>query len=307
MKPITYIDRQSGRRVREAVYGEAALRLLYGDSWWSRLVGSPLRYCASRFPFVSALYGWWQHQSFTAKKVQPFIDAYGVESNEFLDPTSSFRSFNDFFIRKLKRSVRPIAPGRDIAVMPADARYLFFPELSSAQLIDVKGKRLDLAQLLQDPVLAKRYEGGSLVMARLCPSDYHRFHFPVDCVPSVSQLINGYLYSVNPVAIQRNIGIFSENRRMLCKLATEAFGEVLYIEVGATNVGSIQETYTPNIPQPKGAEKGYFAFGGSALLILFLPGVIRFDEDLLAATREGLEVRCLLGQPMGKASAAHGA
>ena len=72
------------------------------------------------------------------------------------------------------------------------------------------------------------------------------------------------------------------------------------MEIGATTVGSIQETYKPGEQQSKGAEKGYFEFGGSALILVFPKGSIRFDADLLAASQKGLEIRSLLGQSMGQ-------
>lgn len=83
-------------------------------------------------------------------------------------------------------------------------------------------------------------------------------------------------------------------------LASKEFGDVAFLEVGATNVGTIIQTYTPDTLQQKGAEKGYFAFGGSALVIIFEKGRIRFDDDLLAAAKKGLEMRCLIGQPLGR-------
>ncbi len=87
---------------------------------------------------------------------------------------------------------------------------------------------------------------------------------------------------------------------MITELFTEQFGKVLYLEIGATNVGSIHQTYSPNTFCVKGAEKGYFSFGASSLILLFKKDAIRFDQDLLDAMKSGLEIRCLMGQSMGK-------
>ena len=62
-----------------------------------------------------------------------------------------------------------------------------------------------------------------MVIARLCPTDYHRFHFPVDCFATHPKEINGYLYSVNPLAVRKNIKIFSENKRVITFLETENY------------------------------------------------------------------------------------
>lgn len=294
MDQIKYFDRLTKKVEVEKVYGEKALRFLYGP------LGKPLLPLLTRIPLFSALYGYWQHLPWTRRKIEPFIKAFDVDPQEFAEPVSSFRSFNDFFIRKLKPEARPIDQNKNTAVIPADGRYRCFQNVNLSDGFVIKGEKFDMANLLEDEFLAEHYQHGSMVMARLCPSDYHRFHFPCDCVPGQTRFINGWLYSVNPIAIRRDIHIFTRNKRTLCILETETFGKVLYMEIGATNVGSIHQTYIPNKPHPKGAEKGFFSFGASALILLFEPGAITLGQDLLEATNKGLETRCLLGQSLGK-------
>lgn len=302
MTPIVYIDRQTGQTCTEKVYGGKALGFLYGDDWLSKVFGAPLLHLLSRFPFFSAFYGRMQNSSWSKKKVAPFIKNFDMDPREFLQSPESYTSFNDFFTRKLKVEARPIATGKDVAIIPADGRYLFFQNINETDGFIVKDQKFDLASLLGSAELAKEYTHGSMVIARLCPSDYHRYHFPIDCVPGETHLINGWLYSVNPIAIRKNIHIFTQNKRTLCLLESKEFGQVLFLEIGATSVGSIHQTYTPDTPQAKGDEKGYFAFGASSLILLFKPGCIVFDEDLLAATAKGQEIRCLMGQQMGHTS-----
>ncbi len=301
-KQISYIDRVSGERCIEKVFGGKLLELLYGQGILTHALGKPLRYGVSRWPLFSKLIGTYYHLPCTRRAIQPFIETYDVDASEFAKEVHTFSSFADFFTRQLKPACRPIAEGSDIAVIPADGRYYFYENLQAMGSFAIKGQRLDLRALLQDNALAQKYERASVVLARLCPSDYHRFHFPIDCVPSQPRLINGYLYSVNPIAIKQNMRIFSENKRMITTLSSDVFGEVLYIEVGATSVGTIQHTYFPETYTRKGAEKGYFDFGGSALVLLFPEGSIRFDEELLAATRQQIEIRCLVGQSMASHS-----
>lgn len=304
MPEIIVIDRVTKKRMIEKVYCANMLRLLYGEGGaWGRLFRFLFLTPSAKWPWVSAFYGYLQKRKSTIRKIEPFIKNFEVDSSEFRNPLSSFRSFNDFFIRKLKPEVRPIAPRDDVAIIPADARYYFYQDIALAEGFVVKGEKFSLKELLGSSSLAEEFEGGSMAIARLCPSDYHRFHFPCECVPGPSRLINGWLYSVNPLAVKRNLQTFVQNKRAVCELKTKAFGRVLFIEIGATNVGSIVETYIPGISQQKGDEKGYFEFGASALILLFAKGTIVFDDDLIAATVEGLEVRCLFGQSMGQASA----
>lgn len=301
MVRIQYIDRQTSQQKSEVVYGGTAINWLYAG-----MPESPKRkrrpYLAdiiAKIPFFSAFYGWWQRQPWTKRKVIPFIRKFGIDTSEFLEKPESFRSFNDFFIRKLKKEARPLPANRDLAVIPADGRYRFIPNIEASEGFIVKGQKFSLAELVGDETLAREYAQGSMVMARLCPTDYHRFHFPCDGLPGPARKIKGDLYSVNPLALRKNIHIYAQNKRTITTIESPEFGQILYIEVGATNVGSIHETYTPNSPCHAGDEKGYFSFGGSALLLLFKPNTIRFEQDLLDLSGIGLEVLCRMGQPMG--------
>ena len=301
MNEIVFLDRSTKKTLREKVYGEGFLKASYGEYFCSRLLQWLFLPYFAKHPFSSKFYGFLQKTSLSKCKIQPFIEEFEVDSSEFLDSVSSFRSFNDFFIRKLTPEARPIVSGKDVAILPADGRYLVYPNIEKSDGFLVKGKKFSLETFLQSKELADRYAKGSMVIARLCPSDYHRFHFPFNCMPSSSTLINGYLYSVNPIALKKNIDIFSENKREVTSLRTNQFGEVLFIEVGATNVGAIHQTFTPFEPYAKGDEKGYFSFGGSSLVLLFEPGTIQFDQDLIDASSDRIEVRGLMGQSLGRA------
>lgn len=300
VQEIVFLDRMTKKVEVEKVYGKAFLQALYGDGFFSFC----LRWCflpwIACYSFSSRLYGWIQKTSFSKRKIKPFIKTYEMKVDEFLDPVDSFSSFNDFFIRKLKGESRPLAQGRDVAILPADARYLVYPNIEKADGFLVKGNKFSLRSFLQSEELERRYASGSMMIARLCPTDYHRFHFPCNCLPSEPVVFPGDLYSVNPLALKKNIEIFSKNKRVRTLLKTNNFGDVLFIEVGATNVGSIHQKFTPFEPYAKGDEKGYFSFGGSSLVLLFEPNVIQFDQDLLDASSEKMEVRGLMGQSMGR-------
>lgn len=299
MKKIKYINRITGQLHTEDVYGEKFIHLAYGTSFLSKLFSIIIMPLAVKFPFVSWLYGWLQKRPASRKKVAPFIKKYDLNATEFVK--TDFDSFNDFFVRKLKPSSRPIAEGDNVACLPADARYKFYSEIPNK--LTVKGNDFSLEELLQDNILAKKYTDGRMLIARLCPTDYHRFHFPCDCIPEPSRLINGYLHSVNPIAIQKNSQIMTQNKRVITALETPSFGKVIYIQVGAINVGSIYHTYVAGQQYKKGDEVGFFAFGASALIIIFEADKITFDKDLLSYSQQGYEIRGLMGQPMGKSSA----
>ncbi|MCH9626301.1 MAG: Phosphatidylserine decarboxylase proenzyme [Chlamydiales bacterium] len=289
-KKIYYIDRQTGEKKQERVYYEKTLHFLYGSA-----LGRFFTNIIAHIPFFSQLFGWWQSTRWTRHKIAPFIQKYGVKTEEFAEPATSFTSFNAFFVRKLKKQARPISSG---AILPADGRYLVYPNCETVDGFVIKGKKFSLKKLIGNADLANKYAKGALVIARLCPSDYHRFHFPLTCTPSAPRLINGPLYSVNPIALQQNLEIFSENKRVITSLETERHGKVLFIEVGATNVGSIHQTYIPNQTYQKGDEKGFFSFGGSSILLLFETSAIQFADDLIKNSAQHIETLCLFGQSL---------
>lgn len=292
---IHYIERATGERCVEKIYGYRALLLFYGDGFFKELFSKIVLPLFVHIPFFSHFYGYLQKRPSSKKKIEPFIEAYGVDASEFLQ--TDFNSFNDFFIRKLKTESRPVRSDPNSLAMPADGRYLVYPEFE--QFV-VKGKEFSLFDFLQSTADAHRYGEGSMAIVRLCPSDYHRFHFPCDGVPTKARLINGPLYSVNPIALRKRLSILAENKRMITEIDTEAFGTMLYIEIGATNVGSIRQTFTPQKKAKKGDEKGYFEFGGSCIVLLFEKGRIEFDADLIRNTEQGLETRANYGGSLGK-------
>ncbi len=300
MSEIFFIDRVTKKIKQEKVYRDSFLRLLYGKSILSRLLSPVLRPFFGKVAWISRLYGHLQKMSWSRCKIIPFIRKFDVDPNEFLEPVESFHSFNDFFIRRLKPESRPIALGNDIAILPADGRYLVFENIAKCDGFLIKGVKFSLEDFLLDREPAQLYKEGSMMISRLCPSDYHRFHFPFNCLPQDPKSIDGALYSVNPMALKEDIRIFTRNKRMMTPLLSKIFGRVLFIEVGATCVGTIHQSFISGEPYAKGDEKGYFSFGGSCLVLLFEPGRIQFDQDLVEASQKKIEMRGLMGQTLGR-------
>lgn len=288
---ITYFNRHTGRIESEAVYGEGFLRFVYENP----LGALPLHALVKRALF-SRWYGWRMDRPVSRSRVPCFIERYGVDWSEFDESPGEFASFNDFFARKLKPGARPIDARENVVVLPADGRHLAIADATVGGDFFVKGVRFDVAVLLGDAELAARFAKGSVLISRLCPLDYHRFHFPCDGAPGAARLINGPLFSVNPIALKKRPTILWENKRCLTVLKTPNIGDVLLLEIGATCVGSVVQTYDPGKPVCKGDEKGCFRFGGSSLVTIFEPGRVRFADDLLEHSAEGREVYAKMGE-----------
>lgn len=294
--PIRFFNRYTKTVETEKVYGEKWLRLGYENP-------------AGRF-FVwllarRAVFSWWygrkMNKRVSALQILPFIAEYNLDVEEFARSPFDYKTFNEFFYRALKPEVRPIAAGERVAVFPADGRHLGFQNVDTVAGFYVKGMKFSLAELLGDAALAEKFAGGAMLISRLCPVDYHRFHFPVDGMPGEPRVINGWLYSVSPVALKRNVRYLVENKRVITLVESPAFGTVAVIEVGATNVGSIRQTHVAGRPAVKGAEKGLFAFGGSCVITLFQPGRIKFDADLTAQSADYVETYARMGDRLGVA------
>lgn len=110
----------------------------------------------------------------------------------------------------------------------------------------------------------------------------------------------GDYYSVNPIALKAVSELFCKNKREWSIFNSDNFGDVLCIEVGATFVGSIMQTYVPGKRLKKGDEKGYFKFGGSTTILFFEKGKVKIDKDIIDQTNKGYETSVVLGEKIGE-------
>jgi phosphatidylserine decarboxylase len=303
VQPILYYDRYSRTVKTERIYGEKWLRFAYENP-----AGSFFVWGLARRAFFSKWYGWKMNKRSSALLVLPFITEYNMDVDEFAKSPFDYKTFNEFFFRALKPEVRPIAPGERVATLPADGRHLAFPDVDTSDGFYVKGKKFSLAELFGEGTLpeekrelAQKFAGGAMLISRLCPVDYHRFHFPADGSPGEARAINGWLYSVSPVALRRNVHRLVENKRQITLLNSPAFGLIAMVEVGATNVGSIKQSFVPGRAVKKGDEKGFFAFGGSCVITVFQHNRIRFDADIIAQSAGWIETYARMGDRLGTA------
>ena len=293
-EPIRFFHRAKQAIETEQIYGERWMRWTY-ESGLGRLA---LNLFVKR-ALLSRYYGWRMNWRYSAQKILPFIADYNLDVDEFAKKPYVFKNFNQFFYRALKPGARPIAEGERVAVLPADGRHLAFQNVDAAEGFFAKGQKFSLESFLGDAALAAEFAGGSLLISRLCPVDYHRVHFPVGGQPSEPRLINGFLYSVSPVALRGNLAYLWENKRMVTLVESPAFGRVAVCEIGATMVGTIAQTFVPDRPVAKGDEKGLFKFGGSCVVTIFKPGKIKFDADLLEHSTQQREVYAKMGERLG--------
>jgi phosphatidylserine decarboxylase len=288
--PIRYYERESGQLKTEKVAGEKWLVWLYYNP-----VGEATLWALAKRKLVSAIYGNVMDRPSSAKKIYPFIEDFDIDMSVVQE--QEFSNFNDFFTRKLKDDARPVDTCSNSVVSPADGKILAYADISNTDFI-IKGYRFDVSSFLDNPDLAQKYHDGTLLIIRLAPMDYHRFHFPISGNISPNKKIDGDYYSVNPFALRKKAEILCLNKREYSILSNPLFGDVVMAEVGATMVGSIIQTFKGSYVH-KGEEKGYFKFGGSTVVLLFEKSKIHIDEDLLNNTAKGYETTVKVGETIG--------
>ena len=164
----------------------------------------------------------------------------------------------------------------------------------------MKGVHFSLEELVADRVITKPYDGGTCMVFRLAPMDYHRFCYLDDGSHGPVTHIRGNLHSVNPMALRQNVKVFQKNYREYCILSTHNFGEVIQIEVGALLVGKIHQHLRHGGQFFRGQEKGYFSFGGSTIIMILKPFIATVDEDISEYSRKGIETLVTYRSPIGK-------
>ena len=291
--PIQYYDRESGLLKTEKVAGEKWLVWLYNNP-----VGEATLWALAKRKVVSSMYGNSMDSPSSTQKIHAFIEEFDIDMS--IAQKQEFISFNDFFTRKLKNNARPVDTSSTVVVSPADGKILAYADISNSDFI-IKGYRFDINSFLNNAGLAQNYLEGTLVIIRLAPFDYHRYHFPLSGSVSPVTRINGDYYSVNPLALRQMAEIFCLNKREFTIITNPLYGDVVMAEVGATMVGTILQTYTGNFVK-KGEEKGYFKFGGSTVVLLFEKNKIRIDNDLLINTLKGYETVIKVGERIGVAT-----
>ncbi|ARE89261.1 Phosphatidylserine decarboxylase proenzyme [Clostridium formicaceticum] len=292
---IYYIDRKTGAKKEEVVAGGRYLRWMHETK-----LGSSMLEILIKKKFLSVIYGKMQDLPISRRKIASFIKELDIDMQEAEneDP-SSYKNFNEFFIRRLKKEARPICMDEKVFVSPADGRVMAYENIHRKRVLQIKGQEYCLEELLQNKGLAAEYQGGACITVRLSPADYHRFHFPDEGVPEHATKIAGGYYSVNPIALRKITSLYCQNKREFTVFDSYNFGRVLMVEVGATFVGSIIQTFHPRQTVKKGEEKGYFKFGGSTVILFLQPNRIKIDRDLIENTQQGIETKVHVGEKIG--------
>ncbi len=249
---------------------------------------------------------WWKNFA-----IRSVISLYGVDLAEARQENySGYKSFNHFFTRELKESIRPVHCDDQVVVSPADGSFSQIGTIAGNRILQAKNRMFSLVELLGgDHELAATFENGNFATIYLSPRDYHRLHMPCRGTLITMRHIPGRLFSVNGATTAFVPKLFARNERVLATFETP-LGKMTLVLVGAIFVSSIETVWHGVVTPPsspsirtwsyggsppdlaQGREMGRFNMG-STIIVLFEPGKMGWSAHLNAGSK------IKMGQPIG--------
>jgi len=239
--------------------------------------------------------------------LRPLIGAYaryfGISMDEVEIPEDGYRSFSDFFVRKLRSAARPVCQDERAFIAPCDGEVVQFGEICGTDVIDfsIKGDRYNLNTLLGREDAGADFKDGGYMVFYLHPRDYHRVHCPFDCSLSSIRQIPGARYPVNDWAVKRTDGIYQKNERVVFEFESELGYRFALTMVSAFGVGNIDlpfytgwDRYTSEVRKhdfetplalERGNEVGAFRLG-STVVVNWSKDAIEIDEQFVPGAFE---------------------
>lgn len=208
-----------------------------------------------------------------------------------------FRSYNDFFTRKLKEGGRRVDMSPDALISPCDSKLSAYTIGNDSKFI-IKGTPYTVEDLLGGDRVYKDFLGGTCLVFRLAVDDYHRYCYFDNGSKGDNTFLKGVLHTVHPIVVGE-YDIYKRNSREYTVMNTENFGTVVQVEVGALMVGRISNFHGAHAFK-RGEEKGMFEFGGSTIVLLLKQGAAVIDEDILKNSAEDVETVVKYGERIGK-------
>jgi phosphatidylserine decarboxylase len=262
---------------------------------------------------LSSLFGAFAGKAFSpsVQKVinRTYVKMMGLDMSEF-DTPESYPTLNALFTRSLRKE-RPIAEGRDAMIAPADSRVTHFGRIRDGDAWQIKGMAYPLDELL-GPHYEKTLEpleGGEFINFYLSPSDYHRYHSPMDLRIVSLTHIPGKLYPVNMPLLRNKLNLFIENERVVIECRDSEGAKHYLVLVGALNVGKMVVTFEEQLKTNACAkERSYYHYETPIKLQIgelfgwFEMGstILMFSEKERVAYNVPVGKKVSFGEPIGK-------
>ncbi len=247
--------------------------------------------------FVSRIIGAYLDSPLSRMHIKKFIRKNGLDMSQF--DAVKYKSFNDFFTRRVKGECRPVDLSGSSFISPCDGYLSVYP-VSADGTFNVKGFNYTVGSLFKSDEITRKFMGGLCLVFRLTVKDYHRYIYLDDCEKGENVFIKGKLHTVQPVALE-SLKVYTENCREYTFMRTQNFGEVAQIEVGAMGVGRIKNNHGSG-KFKRGEEKGKFEYGGSTIVVLIKRDSVVLDEEFAENTKNGWETAVKCGERIGVAA-----
>lgn len=229
-----------------------------------------------------------------------FVDLFAVRSTD-VKQKLGYTSWDDFFTRKFKPGIRPVASPDDddvIANACESAPFRMAHDVPLKAKFWIKGQPYSLIDLLHNDPWTSKFEGGTLYQAFLSALSYHRWNSPVSGKIVKAYNLDGTYYGEalaqgfeNPNGPDKVAA--NNSQAFLTSTATRAvifiqadnpkIGLMCFVAVGMGDVSNNEITVRIGQHVNKGDQLGMFHFGGSTHVLLFRPEV-KLDFDMHGQT-----------------------
>jgi phosphatidylserine decarboxylase len=289
-------DRAYDQMIVNKIYGKGILEFLHAT-----IIGRILMHFLFSSRISNEIITLYNYTIASTGGIRKFITKYDLDTDELEKPVAEYKTFADFFIRRLKSGARQINTSPNSVVAPCDSLiHALALNLGTDTSFNIKGATFKLADLIQDYQQAEKYIGGTMIIFYLAPYNNHHFIYPVSGDLQSIRRVGRKFFSVNSISLVNGFRPFDFNRRDLCIINTAMMGEVMMVEVGGFYAGKIiQENAVPGLKE-KGDTKGYFALGGSTVVLVFEKGKIDFDKDIIDMQTKGVTTSVKQGEKIGE-------
>jgi len=204
------------------------------------------------------------------------------------DPHWGFKSWNDFFTRRLKAGARPVAEPHDdkVIVSPCESRpYRVARDVKRRDDFWIKGQPYSLSDMLAGDPSVDDFVGGVVYQAFLSAFNYHRWHSPVNGTILSVRTVAGTYFSeaecegedpIGPHHSQAYLAHVAARAIIHIMADDPAIGRMVVMPVGMGEISSclIGRKIKRGARVAKGEELGLFQYGGSTVCCLFRPGAL---------------------------------